>query len=100
MCLGIPGELVGTVEDHIDLAMVDVSGVRRRINVGLLADEDLKVGDWVLVHVGFALSKISESEAKAVLDLLEGIGQPYFDEIDALRESAISETGPSHPEEA
>ncbi|MER6944298.1 HypC/HybG/HupF family hydrogenase formation chaperone [Nonomuraea sp. NPDC005983] len=90
MCLGIPGELVGVVDDHPDLAMVDVSGVRRRINVGLLADEDLSVGDWVLVHVGFALSKISDSEAQAVLDYLEGLGQPYADELDALRESDIT----------
>ncbi|GGO78526.1 HypC/HybG/HupF family hydrogenase formation chaperone [Nonomuraea cavernae] len=89
MCLGIPGELVGTDEEHADLALVDVSGVRRRINVGLLADEDLKAGDWVLVHVGFALSKISESEAQAVLDYLEGLGQAYDDELDALRQSDI-----------
>jgi hydrogenase expression/formation protein HypC len=90
MCLGIPGELVGAVEEHTDLAMVDVSGVRRRINMGLLADDHLKPGDWVLVHVGFALSKISESEAKAVMDMLHGLGQAYTDEIDALKESDIS----------
>jgi hydrogenase expression/formation protein HypC len=90
MCLGIPGELVGIAEEHADLAVVDVSGVRRRINVGLLADEDLRPGDWVLVHVGFALSKISEDEARAVLDMLEGIGQAYSDEIEALKESDIA----------
>jgi hydrogenase expression/formation protein HypC len=90
MCLGIPGELVGTVDGQSDLAVVNVSGVRRRINVGLLADEDLKPGDWVLVHVGFALSRISESEAQAVLEFLEEIGQAYVDEIDALRESNIN----------
>jgi hydrogenase expression/formation protein HypC len=89
MCLGIPGELVGVVEDQPDLAVVDVSGVRRKINVALLAEENLQLGDWVLVHVGFALSKISESEAQAVLDFLEDIGQSYEDELDALRESAI-----------
>lgn len=90
MCLGIPGELVGTVDDQPDLAVVNVSGVRRRINVGLLADEQLKIGDWVLIHVGFAMSRISESEAQAVLDWLAEMGQPYVDEIDALRESNIS----------
>lgn len=89
MCLGIPGELVGVVDDQPDLAVVDVSGVRRKINIALLEDEDLRLGDWVLVHVGFALSKISESEAQAVLDFLEDIGQAYDDELDALRESAI-----------
>jgi hydrogenase expression/formation protein HypC len=78
------------VDGQADLAVVDVCGVRRRINVALLADEDLKIGDWVLVHVGFALSKISESEAQAVLALLEEMGQPYDEEIDALRRSAIS----------
>lgn len=90
MCLGIPGELVDKVDDQPDLAVVDVSGVRRKINVGLLADEDLQLGDWVLVHVGFALSRISESEAQAVLDFLAEMGQAYADEIDALRESNIT----------
>ncbi|MEV0148789.1 MULTISPECIES: HypC/HybG/HupF family hydrogenase formation chaperone [unclassified Nonomuraea] len=90
MCLGIPGELVAADPDNADLAVVDVAGVRRRINVGLLVEEDLKVGDWVLVHVGFALSKISESEAQAVLDYLEGLGQAYDDELDALRQSDIT----------
>ncbi|MFF4618277.1 HypC/HybG/HupF family hydrogenase formation chaperone [Nonomuraea jabiensis] len=90
MCLGIPGELVERLPEHEDLAVVDVSGVRRRINVGLLADEALGPGDWVLVHVGFALSKISELEAQAVLDYLNGLGQPYEDELDALRSSDIA----------
>jgi hydrogenase expression/formation protein HypC len=90
MCLGIPGELVERVPEHDDLAVVDVSGVRRRINVGLLADDELAPGDWVLVHVGFALSKISELEAQAVLDYLRGLGQPYADELDALRASDIA----------
>ncbi|MEV4106660.1 HypC/HybG/HupF family hydrogenase formation chaperone [Nonomuraea sp. NPDC049695] len=90
MCLGIPGELVERVPEHDDLAVVDVSGVRRRINIGLLAEERLVPGDWVLVHVGFALSKISEKEAQAVLDYLEGLGQPYADELDALRASDIT----------
>ncbi|MFI7439582.1 HypC/HybG/HupF family hydrogenase formation chaperone [Nonomuraea indica] len=90
MCLGIPGELVAADADHPDLAVVDVGGVRRRINVALLTEEDLQVGDWVLVHVGFALSKISESEAQAVLDYLEGLGPAYDDELDALRGSDIT----------
>jgi hydrogenase expression/formation protein HypC len=90
MCLGIPGELVSTVDGYPDLAMVNVSGVGRRINIALLAEEDLKVGDWVLVHVGFALSKISEDEARAVLAYLEEMGQAYTDELDALRTSSIT----------
>nr|MDT0663638.1 HypC/HybG/HupF family hydrogenase formation chaperone [Micromonospora sp. DSM 115978] len=74
-----------------DIATVAVSGVQRAVNVGLLADEaePVVVGDWVLIHVGFALSKIDEAEAQAALDFLAGIGQAYDDEIDALRASAI-----------
>lgn len=87
MCLGIPGELIDLGDRPGEPATVEVSGVRRRIDVGLLEEEDLRPGDWVLIHVGFALSKISESEAQAVLDLLEGMGPAYDDELAALRES-------------
>ncbi len=89
MCLGIPGEIVELMEDRPDLAKVDVSGVRRAINIGLLENEKLEPGDWVLIHVGFALSKIDEDEAKAALDFLEGIGQAYADELAALADSKI-----------
>jgi hydrogenase expression/formation protein HypC len=89
MCLGIPGEIVELMDDRPDLAKVDVSGVRRAINIGLLSDEKLEPGDWVLIHVGFALSKIDEEEAKAALDFLEGIGQAYADELAALADSKI-----------
>jgi hydrogenase expression/formation protein HypC len=89
MCLGIPGEIVELMEDRPDLAKVDVSGVRRAINIGLLENEQLEPGDWVLIHVGFALSKIDEDEAKAALDFLEGIGQAYADELAALADSRI-----------
>ena len=89
MCLGIPGEVVEFIPDQPDLARVNVSGVRRVINVGLLADEDLKPGDWVLIHVGFALSRIDEAEAASALEFLEGIGQAYADELAALAESRI-----------
>jgi hydrogenase expression/formation protein HypC len=89
MCLGIPGEIVELMDDRPDLAKVDVSGVRRAINIGLLEDEKLGPGDWVLIHVGFALSKIDEDEAKAALDFLEGIGQAYADELAALADSRI-----------
>ena len=89
MCLGIPGEIVEVMDDRPDLAKVDVSGVRRAINIGLLENEKLEPGDWVLIHVGFALSKIDEDEAKAALDFLEGIGQAYADELAALADSKI-----------
>jgi hydrogenase expression/formation protein HypC len=91
MCLGIPGEIVEILSDRPDLAMVAVSGVRRAINIGLLEDEAVAVGDWILIHVGFALSKIDETEAEAALDFLESIGQAYDDEIAALRESMIEQ---------
>jgi hydrogenase expression/formation protein HypC len=89
MCLGIPGEVVEILTDQTDLAKVDVSGVRRAINIGLLENEALVPGDWVLIHVGFAMSKIDEQEAKAAMDFLEGIGQAYDDEIAALQQSRI-----------
>jgi hydrogenase expression/formation protein HypC len=89
MCLGIPGEVIEILAEHPDLAKVDVSGVKRAINIGLLADENVQPGDWVLIHVGFALSKIDEDEAKAAMDFLNGIGQAYDDEIAALQQSQI-----------
>jgi hydrogenase expression/formation protein HypC len=89
LCLGIPGEVIEFLPDQPDLARVDVSGVRRVINVGLLSDEPLEPGDWVLIHVGFALSKIDEEEAASALAFLEGIGQAYEDELTALAESRI-----------
>jgi hydrogenase expression/formation protein HypC len=89
MCLGIPGEVIEILADRPDLARVDVSGVKRAINIGLLSDETVEPGDWVLIHVGFALSKIDEDEAKAAMDFLTGIGKAYEDEIAALRDSQI-----------
>ena len=89
MCLGIPGQVLEFLADQPDLARVDVSGVRRVINVGLLADDPPEPGEWILIHVGFALSKIDESEAAAALEFLEGIGQADADELAALQESRI-----------
>jgi hydrogenase expression/formation protein HypC len=90
MCLGIPGEIVEIGAGHEDLATVDVVGVRRAINIGLLDEDDVRVGDWVLVHVGFAMSKIDEAEAAATLTMLNGLGQAYTDELQALAGSDIS----------
>ena len=89
MCLGIPGEVIELLPGSGDLAKVDVGGVRRVINIGLLAAEQVEPGDWVLIHVGFALSKIDEDEAAAALAFLESIGQAYEDELAALAESRI-----------
>ncbi|MFC5995068.1 HypC/HybG/HupF family hydrogenase formation chaperone [Pseudonocardia hispaniensis] len=93
MCLGIPGEVVELMADHEDLAMVSVEGVQRAVNIGLLREEgvtDLRPGDWVLIHVGFALSKIDEAEAKASLEWLTGVGDAYTDELRALAASDIT----------
>ena len=89
MCLGIPGEVIEILTDRPDLAKVDVSGVKRAINIGLLADDPPEPGEWILIHVGFALSKIDEAEAKAAMEFLESIGKAYEDEIAALRDSEI-----------
>ncbi|ADP80733.1 HypC/HybG/HupF family hydrogenase formation chaperone [Pseudofrankia inefficax] len=90
MCLGIPGEVVSLSADRPDIATVAVSGVRRAVNIGLLAQDPPCPGDWVLIHVGFALSKIDEREAAAAMEFLEGIGRAYDDELDALRASSIA----------
>ena len=92
MCLAIPGQVIEFVDEANRLAKVDVAGVRRTVNVGLLdADGDggAQPGDWVLIHVGFALSKIDEDEAHATLDLLRGMGQDFEDAIEELKGSVI-----------
>jgi hydrogenase expression/formation protein HypC len=90
MCLGIPGQLVAFDESNDQLARADVSGVTRIINIGLLEDEPLREGDWVLIHVGFAMSKIDEEEANLALASLQLMGRAYGDELDALWSSRIA----------
>jgi hydrogenase expression/formation protein HypC len=87
MCLAIPGQIVEVVDEPNRLARVEVAGVRRTVNVGLL--DDIGVDDWVLVHVGFAISRVDEEEARATLRLLEGMGAEYEQELAELRGSAI-----------
>ncbi len=91
MCLAIPGQLVDIVDEEKRLARVDVAGVRRTVNLGLLDGEagGAGPGDWVLIHVGFAMSKIDEEEARATLKLLEGMGEDYEQELEELKASAI-----------
>lgn len=88
MCLGIPGQVVEFM-DHEHLARVDVNGVGRVVNIGLLEDEHLSPGDWVLIHVGFAMSKIDEAEAAMALDSLQMMGAAYTEELQALEASRI-----------
>lgn len=89
MCLGIPGRIVEFVDDSHHIAKAEVSGVRRNINVGLVLPDGLELGDWVLIHVGFALSKIDEDEAKRTTDYLTQLGDLYVDEVRQITESRI-----------
>ena len=90
VCLAIPGCVVEVVDERNRLAKVDVAGVRRSVNIGLFeGDEAIEPGDWVLIHVGFAISKIDEAEATATRALLEGMGAEYEQELAELRESVI-----------
>jgi hydrogenase expression/formation protein HypC len=91
VCLAIPGCIVDVVDEPNRLARVEIGGVRRTINIGLLdADgQGAQPGDWVLVHVGFAMSKVDEEEARATLELLEGMGEDYEQELEELKASVI-----------
>ena len=89
MCLAIPGQIVEIVDDEHRLATVDVAGVRRKINIGLLDGDGVGVGDWVLIHVGFAISRVDEEEARATRSLLERMGADYEQELEQLKASVI-----------
>ena len=91
MCLAIPGQILEISDPANSLARVDVAGVRRIVNVGLLDGEGAgaQPGDWVLIHVGFALSRIDEEEAVATRRLLEQMGAEYEQELEELKASAI-----------
>jgi hydrogenase expression/formation protein HypC len=92
MCLAIPGRVIEIVDEDNRLALVDVAGVRRRVNIGLLDGGDgagVTPGDWVLIHVGFALSIVDEDEAAATLALLQGMGAEYEQELEELKASVI-----------
>ena len=87
MCLAIPGQIVEIVDEPNRLAKVEVAGVRRNVNIGLL--DDAGPGDWVLIHVGFAISQIDEEEAHATRALLEQMGAEYEQELTELKASVI-----------
>ena len=91
MCLAIPGQILEIVDEPNRLARVDVAGVQRNVNVGLLDGEDggAGPGDWVLIHVGFALSKVDEEEALATRRLHEQMGAEYEQELEELKASLI-----------
>ena len=91
MCLAIPGQIVELVDDERRLAKVEVAGVRRNVNICLLDVDGGGVGpgDWVLIHVGFAISQVDEEEARATRDLLERMGEDYERELEELKASVI-----------
>ncbi len=91
MCLAIPGQVQEIVDAGNRLARVDVAGVRRNVNIGLLdsGGEGVGEGDWVLIHVGFAISQVDEEEALATRRLLEQMGEDYQQELEELKASVI-----------
>jgi hydrogenase expression/formation protein HypC len=93
MCLGIPGQVVQITDAGSKLALVDVCGVRREVNLACIVNEEHPVescvGDWVLVHVGFAMSRIDEREAQLTLELLTQLGEAQA-EIEAMRQAQVA----------
>jgi hydrogenase expression/formation protein HypC len=92
VCLAIPGQVIEIVDEANRLARVEIAGVRRNVNIGLLDDDPgggVEPGDWVLIHVGFALSKVDEEEAHATLALLQNMGEDYEQELEELKASVI-----------
>jgi hydrogenase expression/formation protein HypC len=87
MCLGIPAQLVDGDAGHPDLVVVDMGGVRRVINVGLL-EEPARTGDWVLVHMGFALQAMTPDEARDALAALGAENEAEAAEAAAAAEAA------------
>ena len=86
MCLGIPARIVELVDRDAGIAKAEISGVRRNVSVALCPEA--AIGDWVLVHVGFALSRIDEEQARETIALLEQMGEAYEQEVREIRASA------------
>jgi hydrogenase expression/formation protein HypC len=89
MCLGIPGKIIAIVDEVNRIAKVDVSGAKRNISIGLLEPGEVGIGDWVLIHVGFAISKLDEKEAQETYRFLLELGQAYEDELKQFEASRI-----------
>jgi hydrogenase expression/formation protein HypC len=86
MCLAIPGKIVEIVDEENQIAKVEVGGVRRNVNIGML--DNVQIGDYVLIHVGFAMSKIDEKQAEETLRLLQELGA-YIDEVEQFKSSSL-----------
>jgi len=100
MCLAIPGQIVQFESEAKHIATIDVSGVKRQINVDLLRGSPLEVGDWVLIHVGFAMSRISEAQAREQLELLALLGEAdeALQELEGYRFADDPSASPAPPE--
>ena len=90
MCLGIPGQIVEITDAENNMARVDVSGIQRQVNIACIVSDDYPaeqcINDWVLVHVGFAMSRIDEDEARKTLEMLAELGEVQ-EELNAMRQS-------------
>jgi hydrogenase expression/formation protein HypC len=91
MCLGIAGQIIEILQEPRDLARANVFGAERVVNVGLVENEGLNPGDWVLIHVGFAIAKMDEGEAKASMAFLQGMGEAFTHEIAAAWDKESNE---------
>ncbi len=91
MCLAIPGQILEVVDESNHLARVDVAGVQRNVNIGLLDGdgEGIGPGDWVLIHVGFAMSRVDQAEALETRRMLESMGEDYERELEDLKAGII-----------
>jgi len=87
VCLAVPGQILDVVDEANHLAKVEIAGVQRNVNIGLL--DSVRPGDWVLIHVGFAISQVDEEEATATRRLLEQMGAEYEQELEELKASVI-----------
>lgn len=103
MCLGIPGRVIGPIDGYGNqLALVDVAGVERKINIGLLDDGPLPPGSWVLIHMGFALERVDPAGAERAMSGLELMGQPRHSDDDDMplpdhqHDQALPEQGERH----
>jgi len=84
MCVGIPAQVVEFLPEARKMAVVEVEGVRREVSIVMVVDEGLKLGDWVLLHVGFAMSIIDEEEAASQLEFMRMLGSVYDEEVEAF----------------
>mgnify|MGYP005671327743 CR=1 FL=1 len=98
MCVGIPAQVVEILPAERKMAIVEVEGVRREVSIVIVADQGLEIGNWVLLHVGFAMSIIDEEEANAQLDFMRMLGSVYDEEVEAF--SADVPLTPPEPSES